>query len=63
MNGSLYVYAMPNEPADFENPFHLHLFDAQELREMLSEHFDVPKSHIRILKGLNGRNKVIEIGL
>jgi SAM-dependent methyltransferase len=30
----------PNEPADFENPFHLHLFTRHELRSMLERHFD-----------------------
>jgi SAM-dependent methyltransferase len=30
----------PNAPADFENPFHLHLFTRGELREMLERHFD-----------------------
>jgi SAM-dependent methyltransferase len=30
----------PNEPADFENPFHLHLFGRDELRAMLERHFD-----------------------
>jgi SAM-dependent methyltransferase len=30
----------PNEPADFENPFHLHLFGRTELRDMLERHFD-----------------------
>ena len=34
----LYVLT-PNEPADFENPFHLHLFDRVELRDMLERHF------------------------
>jgi SAM-dependent methyltransferase len=29
----------PNAPADFENPFHIHLFDADELRSVLSAHF------------------------
>jgi SAM-dependent methyltransferase len=29
----------PNKPADFENPFHLHLFTRQELRSMLERHF------------------------
>ncbi len=29
----------PNEPADFENPFHLHLFDRPELQAMLERHF------------------------
>ncbi|HUY70286.1 MAG TPA: DUF167 domain-containing protein [Candidatus Baltobacteraceae bacterium] len=31
------------------------------LIEMLAERFGVPKSHIRILKGLTGRTKSIEI--
>jgi SAM-dependent methyltransferase len=30
----------PNKPADFENPFHLHLFERVELRAMLERHFD-----------------------
>ena len=38
-DGSVYVLT-PNEPADFENPFHLHLFGADELRSMLLEHFE-----------------------
>jgi SAM-dependent methyltransferase len=29
----------PNAPADFENPFHLHLFEREELRAMLGRHF------------------------
>jgi SAM-dependent methyltransferase len=29
----------PNKPADFENPFHLHLFERDELRAMLERHF------------------------
>jgi SAM-dependent methyltransferase len=29
----------PNKPADFENPFHLHLFDPEALRAMLGRHF------------------------
>jgi SAM-dependent methyltransferase len=29
----------PNGPTDFENPFHLHLFDRAELKEMLGRHF------------------------
>lgn len=33
----------------------------QRLIEILAAHFDVPKSRIRIVKGLNGRNKVVEI--
>jgi SAM-dependent methyltransferase len=30
----------PNGPTDFENPFHLHLFDRAELRAMLDRHFE-----------------------
>jgi len=30
----------PNAPADFENPFHLHLFERDELQQMLARHFD-----------------------
>jgi len=29
----------PNAPADFENPFHVHLFTADSLHKMLSRHF------------------------
>jgi SAM-dependent methyltransferase len=29
----------PNKPTDFENPFHVHLFDRDELRAMLERHF------------------------
>ena len=37
-DGVLYVLT-PNKPADFENPFHLHLFDRDELRSMLERQF------------------------
>lgn len=37
-DGSAFILT-PNEPADFENPFHLHLFDRHELRAMLERHF------------------------
>lgn len=30
----------PNKPADFENPFHLHLFDRTELRSLLEQYFE-----------------------
>jgi SAM-dependent methyltransferase len=30
----------PNGPTDFENPFHLHLFDRAELGAMLERHFE-----------------------
>jgi SAM-dependent methyltransferase len=29
----------PNEPADFENPFHVHLFGRHELADLLDRHF------------------------
>jgi SAM-dependent methyltransferase len=29
----------PNKPADFENPFHLHLFERDELRTLLERYF------------------------
>lgn len=29
----------PNKPADFENPFHLHLFERDELAALLGRHF------------------------
>lgn len=32
-------FLTPNAPADFENPFHLHLFDREELSAMLHRHF------------------------
>jgi SAM-dependent methyltransferase len=33
-------FLTPNEPADFENPFHVHLFDRRTLVEVLTRHFD-----------------------
>jgi SAM-dependent methyltransferase len=32
-------FLTPNAPADFENPFHIHLFEPDELARMLSRHF------------------------
>jgi 2-polyprenyl-3-methyl-5-hydroxy-6-metoxy-1,4-benzoquinol methylase len=32
-------FLTPNAPADFENPFHIHLFDPDELRDLLGRHF------------------------
>jgi len=32
-------FLTPNAPADFENPFHIHLFEPPELRAMLTAHF------------------------
>jgi SAM-dependent methyltransferase len=43
----------PNEPADFENPFHVHLFRPNTLRAMLEKHF----GNVEIL-GLDGDERV-----
>ena len=32
-------FLTPNAPADFENPYHVYLFDPDDLRRMLGEHF------------------------
>ena len=32
-------FLTPNAPADFENPFHIHLFEPPELRALLSKYF------------------------
>ena len=32
-------FLTPNAPADFENPFHIHLFEPDELRSLLERHF------------------------
>lgn len=32
-------FITPNEPADFENPYHVHLFGSGELTSMLGRHF------------------------
>jgi SAM-dependent methyltransferase len=33
-------FLTPNEPADFENPFHVHLFGVEELGDLLRRYFD-----------------------
>lgn len=33
-------FLTPNEPADFENPFHVHLFGRRELAALLARYFD-----------------------
>jgi SAM-dependent methyltransferase len=32
-------FLTPNAPADFENPFHIHLFEPPELTDLLGRHF------------------------
>jgi SAM-dependent methyltransferase len=38
-DGGVLCLVTPNGPTDFENPFHLHLFDRAELKDMLDRHF------------------------
>ena len=38
--GGTAFFITPNEPADFENPYHVHLFVPGTLRSMLTDHFD-----------------------
>lgn len=33
-------FLTPNAPADFENPYHVYLFEPDDLRDMLSRHFE-----------------------
>lgn len=33
----------------------------ERIRELLADHFDIPKSHVEILSGLKGKKKIIEI--
>jgi len=39
-NAGAAFFLTPNEPADFENPFHVHLFGRAELGELLHRHFE-----------------------
>jgi len=38
--GGTAFFITPNEPADFENPFHIHLFGRKELSTLLERHFE-----------------------
>ena len=51
-DGAVYVLT-PNEPADFENPYHVHLFQPQQLHDMLSTYFDDV-----VVNGLDGDEMV-----
>ncbi len=53
--GGTAFFLTPNEPADFENPYHVYLFDAPALREMLERSFE----EVEIM-GLEGNEKVLE---
>lgn len=37
--GGRAFFITPNKPADFENPYHVYLFDPEDLRSMLGRHF------------------------
>ncbi len=40
-DGGTAFFLTPNGPADFENPFHIHLFEPDELHEVLGRYFEV----------------------
>jgi SAM-dependent methyltransferase len=46
-------FLTPNAPADFENPFHVHLFEPPELRELLDRHF-----HDVVVQGMDAVPRV-----
>ncbi len=48
-------FLTPNEPADFENPYHVYLFTADSLRKMLEEFF----GEVEVF-GLEGNEVVLE---
>lgn len=51
--GGVACVVTPNEPADFENPFHVHLFRPESLRELLSRYFEDVE-----IRGLDGDEEV-----
>jgi len=51
--GGTAFFLTPNAPADFENPFHVHLFQAADLDELLSRHF----RHVSVM-GIDGSERV-----
>jgi len=38
-------FLTPNAPADFENPYHVYLFEPEDLRQMLERHFEHVEVH------------------
>lgn len=46
-------FLTPNKPADFENPYHVYLFDPEDLESMLGRHF----SSVKVL-GLDATDSV-----
>ncbi|MCU1487849.1 MAG: methyltransferase family protein [Actinomycetia bacterium] len=51
--GGAAFFITPNAPADFENPYHVHLFEPEQLRAMLDRHFE----DVEVL-GLDGNAEV-----
>jgi SAM-dependent methyltransferase len=51
--GGSAFFITPNAPADFENPYHVHLFEPDDLRAMLGRHFE----EVEVL-GLDGNAEV-----
>lgn len=51
--GGTAYFLTPNAPCDFENPFHLHLFDAEDLTRTLSACFEEV-----LVQGLDGNARV-----
>jgi SAM-dependent methyltransferase len=51
--GGTAFFITPNAPADFENPYHVHLFEPDDLRRMLGDHFE----EVEVL-GLDGNAEV-----
>jgi SAM-dependent methyltransferase len=43
--GGSAFFITPNAPADFENPYHVYLFDPDDLRAMLGRHFRTVELH------------------
>jgi SAM-dependent methyltransferase len=51
--GGAAFFITPNAPADFENPYHVYLFEPDDLRQMLGRHFDDVEVY-----GLDGTEEV-----
>ncbi len=52
--GGRLVVLTPNAPADFENPFHVHLFSLDTFGELLSRYFEAP-----VITGLTGTSETM----
>lgn len=54
--GGRLVVLTPNAPADFENPFHVHLFSLNMFGELLRKYFDVVE-----INGLTGTPETMKV--